>query len=104
MSYAVIQLAGQQHKVKVGDKLEVNSLGEEVGKTLAIADVLLIASDKKVSVGAPTVAGAKVTLKVVDNHKGDKIRVAKYKSKSRYRRVQGHRQVLSTVEVTAIEE
>lgn len=99
--YAVIQIAGKQYRVNEGDRIVTNKVEGEVESTLK-ADVLLIADEKSSQVGEPLLSGVNVTLKVVDHHQGDKIRVAKYKSKSRYRRVRGHRQQQTTFEVVAI--
>lgn len=99
--YAIIQLAGKQYRVTPGDTLVVDRVDGEVNSSLT-ADILLKSDGKNVEVGQPLVAGSQVTLKVVDHSQGDKIRVAKYKSKSRYRRVQGHRQQLTTLEVVKI--
>lgn len=105
MQYAIIQLAGKQFKVQAGDTITTDKLDTEAEKTITLTDILLIgddASDKDLMIGTPTVANASVTLKVVEHGRGDKIRVVKYKSKSRYRKVQGHRQHETTLEVTGI--
>jgi large subunit ribosomal protein L21 len=102
MKYAVIQLAGKQYKVAEGESLTVNSLGLQDGETLSITDVLLTADGTKVEVGTPVIKGKTVKLKVVSSQKGAKLRVATYKAKSRYRRVHGHRQHETTVEVVSI--
>jgi large subunit ribosomal protein L21 len=102
MQYAVIQLAGKQYKVTKGDTLTVNSLNLEDGKEFTVEDVLLAVDGDKIQVGAPLVSGAKVKLKAIITKKGDKLRVAKYKAKSRYRKVRGHRQLETTVEVVSI--
>lgn len=99
--YAVIQIAGKQYRVSEGDTIVTNKVEGEVNGSVK-ADVLLVADDKNLQLGSPLVEGAKVTLKLVDQHQGDKIRVAKYKSKSRYRKVRGHRQQLTTFEVVKI--
>lgn len=101
--YAVIQISGKQHKVMVGETIEIDSQDLEAGTSFTITDVLLIGDGDKITVGAPLVAKAKVVCNVVDHHKGDKIRVAKYKAKSRYRKVRGHRQALTSLEVTSID-
>lgn len=107
-TYAVIQLAGKQYKVSEGDTLTVNKLDTEAGQTLTVSDVLLVADDtqkgtgKKASVGTPLVKGASVTLEVVRQQKGEKIRVATYKAKSRVRKVRGHRQHETVLKVTKI--
>lgn len=100
--YAVIQLLGKQYKVATGDELVVDRVPEEAKKKLEVTDVLLVADGDKITVGQPLVAKAKVTLSVVSHDKGDKIRVAKYKAKSRYRKVKGHRQAQSTLKVEKI--
>jgi large subunit ribosomal protein L21 len=100
--YAIIQIAGSQWKVSQGDVLELNRLETEPGSEITVTDVLLTADGDKVSVGAPFVKGSKVTLKVEENFKGDKIRVMTYKAKSRYRKTHGHRQHLTKVTVTKI--
>ena len=98
---AVIQLAGKQFQVAEGDQLVVDRLpGDE--KTLTISDVLLINTGKSVKIGDPTVKGASVKLSRDEDNKGPKIRVAKFKSKSRYRRVQGHRQFQTVLTVKSI--
>lgn len=101
-SYAIIQLSGKQYKVSEGDTLVVNRLENEADGEFKLTDVLLTATDKGVNIGAPLVDKASVTLKVVDHHKGDKLMVYKYKSKSRYRRQNGHRQSETTVQVVKI--
>lgn len=100
--YAIIQLVGKQFKVSEGEKITVDRLEVEEGKSLDVTDVLLINDDKELKIGEPLVKGAKVSLKALSNHKGEKIRVAKYKAKSKYRKVNGHRQLLSTLEVVKI--
>lgn len=101
--FAIVNIAGFQEKVQEGDKLRVPLLKTEPGKTVTFDQVLLVSkSDSDVQVGAPTVAGASVEVKVVDHGKADKIRVFKMKRRKRYRRVHGHRQDFTDVEVTKI--
>ena len=102
MKYAVIQLGGKQYKVVEGETLTVNSLEGKEGEKIELSDVLLIADDKKLTIGSPLVKGARITVEVVSHQKGDKIRVAKYKAKSRYRRVKGHRQQETSVKIISI--
>jgi len=103
MKYAVIQIAGKQFRVEEGQELTVSQAIEvEEGKDLKVADVLLTVDGDKVTVGEPLIKGASVTLKVKTHQQSDKIRVAKYKSKSRYRRVYGHRHPETTLEVVSI--
>lgn len=103
MSYAVIQIVGKQFKVSEGDTITTDRIADkEVGDTIKVSDVLLVADEKTSSVGTPTVAGAEVTLEVVEHAKGEKIRVFKYKSKSKYRKTQGHRQLQTYLKVIKI--
>jgi large subunit ribosomal protein L21 len=99
---AIIQLQGKQYQVAVGDKIVIDRLETPESENITVNDVLLITSDKEAKVGTPTVKGASVTLKVLGHEKGKKIRVLKYKSKSRYRKTLGHRQHQSQLEVTKI--
>ncbi|MBP9820084.1 50S ribosomal protein L21 [Candidatus Woesebacteria bacterium] len=99
---AVIQLAGKQYLVSEGATITTNRLEQNEGETVKVSDVLLVTSDKNTLVGTPLVEGASVTLTVQSNNKGDKIKVFKFKSKSRYRKTQGHRQLLSTLLVNTI--
>lgn len=102
--YAVIEFAGHQYKVKEGDKFKVNSLGAIEGDKVKVEEVLMTFDEKgeKVSIGTPVVDGASVELKVLDNFKGEKLRVFKMKAKKRYKRNKGHRQHLTLVEVTKV--
>lgn len=100
--YAVIQLQGKQYQVQEGDEFLVDQLEQEAGSKFDVTDVLLLVDGEKKEIGQPLVAGAKVSCELVSSQKGEKIRVAKYKSKSRYRKVRGHRQYQSTVKVLSI--
>lgn len=100
--YAVIQLQGKQFQVQEGDEFLVDQLGKEAGEKFEVTDVLLVVNDQDRKIGQPLVEKAKVSCELVSNQKGEKIRVAKYKSKSRYRKVIGHRQYQSTVKVLKI--
>lgn len=102
MSYAIIQIAGKQYKVSEGDKITVARLEAEEGATITITDVLLAATGTDVKVGEPLVAGAEVAVKVTEHSRAPKIRVVKYKSKSKYRKVTGHKQPQTVVEVLKI--
>ncbi len=99
---AVIQLAGKQYVVTEGETISVNKLEVAEGETVKVTDVLLANNGTNTLVGAPIVAGATVTLKATENLKGEKIRVFKYKSKSRYRKTKGHRQLLTKLVVESI--
>ncbi len=100
--YAIIQLQGKQFRVVEGDEFAVDRLEQEVGSKFDVTDVLLLVDGQDRQIGQPIVAKAKVSLELIANGRGEKIRVAKYKSKSRYRKVIGHRQDQSTVKVLKI--
>jgi large subunit ribosomal protein L21 len=100
--YAIVRTGGHQYKVAVGDQLDVEKLPVEAGEQVELNEVLMVSSDDQVTVGDPMVAGARVTATVVDQHRGDKIVVFKYKPKKRYRRKMGHRQDLTRLSINAI--
>lgn len=89
---AVVELGGKQYTVEVGQSLVVDHQHHDVGTSFSIAAMLVASPDgKTVKVGTPTVDGSKVTLKVEEHFKGEKVRVFKIKSKKRYMRTQGFR-------------
>jgi large subunit ribosomal protein L21 len=100
--YAIVKTGGHQYKVAVGDQLNVEKLPVEAGQTVELGEVLMVSDDERVTVGTPFVAGATVTATVVNQHRGDKIVVFKYKAKKRYRRKMGHRQDLTRLAIDAI--
>ena len=91
--YAVIETGGKQYKVSPGQTIDVERLEVAEGKTVDLDRVLLIGDGKKVTVGTPTVDGAKVLATSQGEGKGDKVIVFKYKPKVRYRKKTGHRQL-----------
>ncbi|MDY5576299.1 MAG: 50S ribosomal protein L21 [Lachnospiraceae bacterium] len=99
--YAVIATGGKQYKVSEGDVIRVEKLGVEAGQTYTFDQVLLVSGDE-VKIGAPTVEGATVEADVVDNIKGKKVIVYKYKRKTGYHKKNGHRQQLTAVKITKI--
>lgn len=103
MRYAIIQSGGKQYKAVEGKSIEVDKLDLEVGKTLELKDVLLVADGDKVLVGTPLVADASVAAKVLEQGKGEKITVFKYKPKIRYRVKTGHRQELTRLHIQSID-
>ena len=90
--YAIIETGGKQYRVQEGDILFVEKLEANQGDVVTIDSVLAVSKDGKLTVGSPVVNGAKVEAKVVEQGKGKKIIVFKYKPKKDYRRKQGHRQ------------
>lgn len=100
--YAIVDIAGKQFKVQEGDTLYVPRLGTEKDGSLTLDQVLLVAGNGSVSVGAPTVAGATVDATVVDHVKGDKVLVFKKKRRKRYRVTRGHRQPFTQIKINAL--
>ena len=101
MNFAIIQTGGKQYKVAKGDTLEVEKL-EHDGKNIVFDQVLLIADDKDVKVGRPLVPGAKVEAKVIEDGKGEKKLVFRYKAKTRRRKKKGHRQPYTKIQIIKI--
>lgn len=101
--YAVIKTGGKQYRVEEGESLKVEKIDLELGKTVEL-EVLMIADEegKDVKVGTPTLKGAKVTAKVLEQGRAKKVEVVKYKPKSRYTRRNGHRQPFTKIEITKI--
>ena len=102
MNFAVIKAAGKQYKVTPGLVLEVDKIEGENGKSISFEEVLLTGDGDKVVVGAPIIKGALVTAKIVAQTQGEKVRVAKFKAKSKYRRATGFRAKLTKIEITGI--
>jgi large subunit ribosomal protein L21 len=99
--YAVVRSGGKQYRVEVGSKIDVEKLQAAEGDRVELPEVLLLADGGQVTAGNPTVAGAKVTAQVVEQGRGPKAVIFKYKAKVRYRRRTGHRQPYTRL---AIEE
>ena len=101
--YAVLETGGKQYRVTAGDRLEVERLGLEAGQTVEFDKVLLVNRDGQLSVGAPTVSGAKVLADVVEHKRDDKVTIWKMKRRKGYHKKQGHRQELTVVQVKEIQ-
>ncbi|MCU0653422.1 MAG: 50S ribosomal protein L21 [Candidatus Pacebacteria bacterium] len=100
---AVIKTGGKQYIVTPGQKLKIEKLEGEAGKTVKFEEVLLVETDdKKVEIGQPTVKGAAVSAKIVAQTKGPKVIAYKYKAKKRYHLKKGHRQQLTEVQIDSI--
>ncbi len=100
--YAIVNIQGSQFKVEAGQNIFVNRMSEDAGSTVELSEILLVDNEGTVKVGAPYVEGAKVTAKVVDHVKDDKIIVFKKKRRKGYRVKNGHRQALTKLEIEGI--
>ncbi len=99
--YAVIKTGGKQYRVARNDVISVERLEAEPGETVEFGEVLLVGGDSPL-VGAPTVAGAKVTATVLEQGKGPKVIIFKKRRRKNYRRRTGHRQLQTVVRIADI--
>jgi len=102
MTEAVIRTGGKQYLVKSGDVLAIEKINKKKDAAVDFKDVLLVSDSKTTKVGKPKVSGAKVSAKVLEQGKGKKIEIIKYKRKTRYRRKAGHRQQQTKVKIGTI--
>jgi len=100
--YAIIRTGGKQYQVAPGERLRVEKLAGEVGDTVELADVLLVADGSEIKVGRPMVEGAKVTARIIEQDKAKKVLVFKKKRRKGYRLKKGHRQPYTALEVKEI--
>ncbi len=102
MKFAVIQTSGKQYKTTEGAILEIERLNTAEGQEMQFENVLLYSAEETCKIGQPTLADVIVMAKVLGHVKGEKIRVGKFKAKARYRRVTGHRQALTKIQIQSI--
>lgn len=101
--YAIVNTGGKQYRVTPGDTLRVEYLPADEGDLVELEDVRMLSDDGgAVTMGAPSIEGAKVTAEVLAQGRGKKVIVFKYKAKTRYRRKNGHRQNFTELRVTDI--
>jgi large subunit ribosomal protein L21 len=100
--YAIIRAAGHQYRAEVGSVLDVEKLPYNVDDSFDITDVLLVGDGESTVIGQPLVEGATVKVTVVEQFRGAKIRVFRYRQRTNYRRTTGHRQYLTRLRVDAI--
>ena len=102
--YAVIKTGGKQYRVAAGDKLKVESIAVDVGATLILSDVLMVAHSDQIKVGTPLLSGATVSATVVSQGRHDKVKIFKMRRRKHYQKHQGHRQNYSEIFITAISD
>ena len=100
--YAVIKTGGKQYKVTVGEKLKVEQIPAELDSQIVLEEVLMVADGDNVQIGAPLVAGTKVTATVVSHGRHDKVRIFKMRRRKHYQKRQGHRQNFTEIRIDAI--
>jgi large subunit ribosomal protein L21 len=99
--YAVIKVGGKQERVTPGDVIEVEFMKVDPGSSVEFEPILVVDDDGKAHHGK-SLSKARVTAKLLGDKKGDKVRVFKYRPKSGYRRTQGHRQLMTLLEVEEV--
>lgn len=106
MKFAVIATGGKQYLVSKGTKVRVEKIDGKKGDAVTFDTVLLISDDtgKACKLGAPKIAGAAVTAKILRQARAPKVTIVKYKNKTRYRRTLGHKQYFTEVEISNIQE
>lgn len=100
--FAVVKTGGKQYKVAQGDVIQVEKLPVEAGKTVELADVLMLVDGGKVTMGKPMIAGAKITAEVVKQDRTGKLIIFKKKRRQNYRRKKHQRQEFTVLKITAI--
>jgi large subunit ribosomal protein L21 len=100
--YAIVRSGGRQHKVAVGDVLEIDKIDDAIGSSVSLTPLLLV-DGEDVTSDSSALGSVSVTAEVLAATKGPKIRILKYKNKTGYRKRQGHRQRYTRVLVTGIE-
>jgi large subunit ribosomal protein L21 len=100
--FAIIRTGGKQYRVAQDDVIVVEKVAGDKGAKVSFGDVLMLADGADVTLGAPTVSGATVSGELVEQRKGDKVKVFKKTRRSTYRRKKGHRQYESVVRITSI--
>ena len=100
--YAVIESGGKQHRVSEGEVLRLEKLELEIGSTVTFEKVLMVGEGAEVKVGQPYVEGSSVEAEVLDQARGEKIRIVKSNRRKHHRKQMGHRQWFTEVKITGI--
>ena len=99
MKYAVIRINGHQYRVEEGQEMAVDRLEAKEGQEIEIPEVLLVVDGEKIEIGQPLVSKTKIKAKVLENLKGEKIRIVHFRAKSRYRKTRGFRALLTKIKI-----
>lgn len=99
--YAIVKTGGKQYKVAEGDLVKVEKIEGEPGSSVALTPILLV-NGAEVTTSADKLAKVSVSAEIVEQTKGPKIKILKYKNKTGYKKRQGHRQPLTVLKVTGI--
>jgi len=101
--YAIIRTGGKQYQVAAGERLRVEKLAGNIGDSIVIEDVLMVADGDNVKVGQPMLEGAKVNAKILEQDKAKKVLVFKKKKRKGYQVMKGHRQFFTRLEIQDIQ-
>ena len=101
--FAILRTGGKQYRVAVGDQIAVERIDGEIGATVSLNDILAIGGDAAPKVGTPTVPGAEVHARIVQQPRATKVIVFKKKRRKNYRRKRGHRQELTVLKIEEIQ-
>ncbi len=102
MKYAVIDVSGRQHQVQENSIITVDHIDGKVGDKYTIDNVLLVVDDDNIKIGTPTLGTSSVESQIIKTYQGAKLRVFKYKAKSRYHKTQGFRPQLTDIKIIKI--
>ena len=97
--FVIIETGGKQYKVSPQTTLDIEKIAGKKGDKISFDKILLISDGDKVEIGTPYIKDTSLSAEIVDQKKGDKIRILRFRAKSRHRRRQGHRQLLTTVKI-----
>lgn len=100
--YAVIESGGKQHRVTEGEILKLEKLEVATGEEISFDKVLMVGEGESVKIGAPYVAGSKVTAEVLTQGRAKKVTIIKFNRRKHYRKRQGHRQWFTEIKITGI--
>lgn len=100
--YAVFKSGGKQHRVVEGETLKLEKIEVATGETIDFEEVLMVANGDDIKIGAPVVAGAKVSAEVVSHGRGEKVTIIKFRRRKHSMKRQGHRQWFTEVKITGI--
>ena len=101
--YAVFKTGGKQYRATTGDVLNVEKIEAEKGATVELDHVLMVGEGEDVKIGTPYLEGGKVTARVVEHGRGEKIRIIKFKRRKHHMKHAGHRQYYTRLEITGID-
>ncbi len=100
--YAVVKTGGKQYRVSEGDRLRVETIQAEAGSDVSLDEVLMVGNGESLDIGAPLVANASVSAKVLSHGRGTKITIIKFKRRKHHRKQAGHRQNYTELQITGI--